>query len=169
MSLKTPISTISISSEMLMNSNIQDSKSKLQKYAKIIYDENTRLKNQVEQVLQIAVLDKGKQKLKLKQINVHKLIENSIKGFNVVINERSGKLDVQLNAIQNVITADRMHLTNIVRNLLDNAIKYTPETPHIVIKTENRNNDIVISIQDNGIGINNDHQRHNISKIPSHI
>jgi len=158
---KTPISTISVSSEMLTKDKIIESPDKIKKYAGIIFDENTRLKNQVERVLQIAILDKGDYKLKMKEHDVHEIIQSCIDNFKVIIGERNGKIDTRLKAGQHIITTDKVHLTNIINNLLDNANKYTFETPEILITTFNLNGKIKIAIEDNGIGIS----KENINEI----
>lgn len=155
---KTPISTISVSSEMLTNEAVFSFPDKVRKYAKIIFDENTRLKNLVERVLQIAIIDRGGYKLKMKETDVHEIIGECINNFEVQINGRNGKLIQNLLAAQHMIIADREHLTNIISNLLDNANKYSPENPEIVLTTRNIEGKIQIDISDNGIGIKRENQ-----------
>ncbi len=155
---KTPIATISVSSEMLTKDAVIKFPEKIKKYAKIIFDENNRLKNQVERVLQMAIIDKGDYKLKLKDVNVHEVINECINHFTVHISERHGNLKSDLNAYQAVIRADKEHLTNIINNLLDNANKYSPVNPEIIIKSSNLNGKIYIKIEDKGIGISKENQ-----------
>ncbi|MCD4664319.1 MAG: HAMP domain-containing histidine kinase, partial [Bacteroidales bacterium] len=151
---KTPISTISVSSEMLTKDKVIESPEKIKKYARIIFDENTILKNQVERVLQIAIIDKKDFKLKMKDLNVHEIIQSCIDNFKIIVGERNGKLDTSLKAGQHTIIADIVHLTNIINNLLDNANKYSFETPEILITTINLKGKIEITVEDKGIGIN---------------
>jgi two-component system phosphate regulon sensor histidine kinase PhoR len=156
---KTPISTISLSSEMLMKPAVYDSSEKTLKYANIIYDENTRLKNQVEQILQIAALDKGEFQIKKESLDVHRVIINCIDNINILIKQKQGEITSTLAAEQHFIDGDEMHFTNIISNLLDNAIKYSSPSPEILIKTFNKENHLFIIIEDNGIGISREHQK----------
>jgi two-component system phosphate regulon sensor histidine kinase PhoR len=156
---KTPISTISITSEMLMKDRVIENSDKVKKYAKIIFDENSRLKNQVEGVLQIAVLEKHDYKLKMKEMDLHEVIRSCSENFNMQMQERKGKLILDLNAENAMITADRVHLSNIINNLLDNANKYSPENPEITIATRNHNGHIQVDVIDKGIGISRENQQ----------
>ncbi|MCD4730514.1 MAG: HAMP domain-containing histidine kinase [Bacteroidales bacterium] len=155
---KTPISTISVSSEMLAKDAVVKDADKVKKYAKIIFDENTRLKNQVERVLQIAIIDKDDYKLKFNEVDVHKIIRECMDNFNIQVIERNGNLKSNLEALQYMVTADKEHFTNVINNLLDNANKYSLESPDIKINTINNNGKIEISIEDKGIGIGKENQ-----------
>ncbi|MFH0867491.1 MAG: HAMP domain-containing sensor histidine kinase, partial [Bacteroidota bacterium] len=161
---KTPIATISLASEMLLKPNVHESSEKTVRYANIIYDENSRLKNQVEQVLQIAVLDRGTIKLKKKEIKLHEIIEEAAESFEMLVKQREGKLHLELNAKQDTLEADPVHIFNIINNLLDNANKYSPETPDIRIKTWNEFKGIMVSVEDKGIGISQENQKHVFKK-----
>jgi two-component system phosphate regulon sensor histidine kinase PhoR len=162
--LKTPISTISISSEVLLNKNIADDPERIQRYAKIIFDENQRLESQVERVLQLAKLEKGKVSLKKEAIDVHEIIQNSIEKMQLSVTNKEGEIIANLGANISELTADKVHVTNIIYNLLDNANKYTPETPKIEITTTNNNDGISISIKDNGVGLSKDAIKHIFDK-----
>ena len=161
---KTPISTISLASEMLLKSRVNQSSEKTEKYANIIYDENNRLKNQVEQVLQIAVLDKGNFKLKKKEVNLHELIEMAVDNFEMIIKSRCGKIITALDADMATFYADPVHITNIIHNLMDNANKYSPEVPEITVSTRNNEKGIILSVEDKGIGISPENQKHIFKK-----
>jgi len=161
---KTPISTISVSSEMLMREEIGNSAEKRARYSKIIVEETNRLKNMVEKVLQMADIDAGKIRLKKTQVDVHAVIKQCVENMEVVIHEKGGNILCRLEAVKPMIDADKVHLTNIIYNLLDNAIKYTTEPPSIIISTRNTAKGIVISIQDNGIGISKEIQKNIFSK-----
>lgn len=161
---KTPISTISVASEMLMKKEIVQSPEKIQKYANIIFDENMRLRNQVEQVLQITLLDNNELKLNPSDIDIHKIIENSVDIFNMIVNERNGKIISELNAENSVIYADELHFINLITNMIDNAIKYSTSQPLIKVITFNRNDGVVIRIEDNGIGIDYTDQKYIYNK-----
>lgn len=155
---KTPIATVSLASEMLLRTEVQNSSAKIKKYAQIIYDENTRLKNQVEQVLQIAVLNKGQFKVRKKELDVHQLLDQTISNSEIFVHERNGKIKKIYSAARYIIRADKMHLTNIISNLLDNANKYSPNKPMITIRTKNIKKGILISVEDKGIGVKTEDQ-----------
>lgn len=150
---KTPISTIAISSEVLLRKDTINNQERIQQYARIIQNENKRLESQVERVLQLATLDKEKLTLKKININVHELIKDTAESFRAVFNNQSGNIELQLQAVNTAIYADKVHITNVIYNLLDNARKYCNSKPHIIIKTVNDKNFIVICVRDNGIGI----------------
>ena len=156
---KTPISTISLASEMLMKPNVFESQEKLLKYANIIYDENNRLKNQVDQVLQIAVLDKGNFSMKQSNFDAHEIINNCIENITMVVKQRGGEVNLNLKASESTIYADVAHFTNIISNLLDNANKYSPDSPNILVSSESNSKELLISIEDKGIGISSEHQK----------
>jgi len=161
---KTPIATISLASEMLLKPGVNEMPEKTKKYASIIYDENSRLKNQVEQVLQIAVLDKGNFKLKKREVNLHELIEFAAGNFEMQIKQRCGKIITNLDASMATFYADPVHITNIINNLMDNANKYTAEAPEIIITTRNTEKGIIMTVEDNGIGISHENQKHIFKK-----
>jgi len=155
--LKTPISTISLSSEMLLQKEVIDNPDKIIKYAKIIYDENFRLKTQVEQVLQAAMIDKSKLQLHKSTIDIHKLIEENIDKINTIIKNRNGSITFKPEAKNSIVIADKVLMSTVISNLLDNACKYSNNEPQITIITFNLNDKIEISIEDKGIGINKEH------------
>lgn len=156
---KTPISTVSLSAEMLLRDEILSDPIKAKKYAKVIYEENQRLKHQVEQVLQIAVIDKGEYKIRKKDVDVHKVIADLVSKMEIAVNGRGGVIKTYFAANYPKIWADRMHFNSIITNLLDNANKYTPDTPVIVVRTKNNKKGILISVEDNGIGIKSENQK----------
>jgi two-component system, OmpR family, phosphate regulon sensor histidine kinase PhoR len=150
---KTPISTISVTSEIMQKEQVKNSPEKVSKYAKIIFDENSRLKKMVERVLQISIIERDDLSLNLKENNVHEIIEECVEVFNIQVLEREGKIKTRLEANHPIIKTDRDHLTNILSNLIDNANKYSPENPQITIRTQNLNKRLFITVEDNGIGI----------------
>ncbi|MBN2236009.1 MAG: HAMP domain-containing histidine kinase [Bacteroidales bacterium] len=150
---KTPIATVSLASEMLLRPEVQSNIDRTKKYAQIIYDENVRLRNQVEQVLQLAVLDKGLFKIRKKEMDVHKMLDDIIHNSEIFIHNRNGSITKIFSAARSKIRADKMHFTNIIHNLIDNANKYSPNPPEITIRTKNAKKGILISVEDKGIGI----------------
>jgi two-component system phosphate regulon sensor histidine kinase PhoR len=163
--LKTPIATIKISSETLLNFDENTPKDKLLRYAGIIYKENKRLEQQVERVLNIAKLDKNELKLKIETLNVHEIIEEAKDNFEISqLEEIGGSVKINLNANQYIIQADLVHITNIINNLIDNAIKYCVKTPHIEISSRNTKNKLVIAFKDNGKGISKENMKYIFDK-----
>ena len=162
---KTPIATISLASEMLLNPAVLKCEGKARKYAGIIYDENMRLKNQVEHVLQLTVLDKGAFKLDFESLDMHQVIQKVAGGFQLLVKERNGSVKLHLDAINHNVYADCMHIENVITNLLDNANKYSPGIPDITISTFNRNDHIVVAVEDKGIGISTKNQKYIFRKM----
>ena len=156
---KTPISTIALACEVLSDKTVEKSADRVNNYVKMIGDENKRLSLLVENILQTAILDKGQFKLKIQTIDIHTLIEQTITNIKLQVENKEGEITVQLNAEKSVVNADRVHVTNIIFNLIDNALKYTYEKPHIEISTRNAMDGILISVKDNGIGISKENQR----------
>ncbi len=151
--LKTPISTIRLSSEMLLN-NTNESSEKIERYASIIYKENKRLEQQVERVLNIAKLDKGEVKFKKSDFDINEIITEAKDNFEFnQLQENNGEISLSLRAGKSIVNSDIVHLTNVIYNLLDNAVKYSNQSPKINISTKNTKNKISISIKDNGKGI----------------
>jgi len=153
--LKTPISTIRLSSEMLIQGRVYE-KEDVVRYASVIFKENKRLQNQVERVLNIAKLDKEKIQLDKEQIHLHYIIKTARETFEVNEQLNGVKIYTQLNATNDVITADALHIENLIYNLIDNAIKYCEKQPKIKIITTNNKKGICIEFIDNGIGIKNE-------------
>lgn len=156
---KTPISTISLAAEMLNDDSVIKTPEKQKRFVKMIRDENKRLSILVESILQTSILDKGEFKLKRSETDVHEIINQAIQNTQLLIDQRQGTITKQLQAVNYVINADKVHLTNIIFNLIDNAIKYTKDSPNILISTKDVLKGIEISIKDNGIGISKENQR----------
>lgn len=154
--LKTPISTISVASEVLMKAKDIAGDSRTQKYSQIIYDENKRMRKLVERVLDIAALDRGLIAVEKEEIDIHDTIFKTVENFCLETCAKDVEIKYNFNAINSTIYADRLHIRNIINNLVDNAIKYSPDSPSIDISTENNNNGIVISVKDKGKGIPKD-------------
>ncbi len=154
--LKTPISTIALTSEMLMNANFSVDQERWKKYSEIIFKENKRLEQQVERVLNMAKLDRNDLELQLEEINVHEVITEITENFTSNQTLMGGDIDLKLDAEDVLINADNVHFTNILINLLDNAVKYSEEKPNITVTTKNRNAGIEIGVEDRGIGIAKD-------------
>ena len=150
---KTPLSTIAISTDVLLQPNIVNNPERLMSYVTIIQDEANRLKNQVERVLQMAKLGKQKINLNVEPYDVHLIIKDATEKLKLMIYNKGGKISLELHAAESIVDMDRLHLQNIIYNLLDNAIKYCDDEPVIIISTQNTKKGIEIAVQDNGIGI----------------
>jgi two-component system phosphate regulon sensor histidine kinase PhoR len=157
--LKTPISTISLASQMLNDNSISSSEKNYERISGIISEESKRLGYQVERVLQMAKFDQGDVKLQFKEISMHEIIESVITNFNIQVEAMKGMLIPSLHAENDIILADPVHMTNVISNLLDNAVKYTTENPEIFIETRNEEEQLLITVRDNGIGISKANQR----------
>lgn len=159
---KTPISTIALAAEMAQENSAKlqpaDSGPRLSRYLGIIREENKRLGTHVEKVLQMALLDKGHVKLKISDANIHDLIGNVLNAQSVQIEQKDGEVVLEFEATEEIVSGDEVHISNILNNLVDNAIKYSPEKLYIAIKTQNENNGIAISISDHGIGLSREQQ-----------
>lgn len=161
---KTPIATISLASDSINNPSIIHNPEKVQRFTKIIRQENTRMLGQVEKVLQLAQLEKKDLQLKFSDINIHDLLQNISEHVNLQIKGKKGNLTLNLQAADPVIEGDMTHISNILYNLLDNANKYTPDSPEITVTTRNIQQGIEISIEDNGIGISRENQKYIFEK-----
>jgi two-component system phosphate regulon sensor histidine kinase PhoR len=156
---KTPIATIMVSADVLKKPEIINQPERLRNYAGIISQEATRLKNQVERVLQAALLDNKKLKIQKNAVNINEVIAETVVNMESLVNGRGGKLHLNLNANNPMIEADALHLRNILGNLLDNALKYCRNEPEITVSSRNLPKGIEIQVQDNGIGIPAEYQK----------
>jgi two-component system phosphate regulon sensor histidine kinase PhoR len=155
---KTPISTISLATESIKKRATGEQDQKLQRYAGIINDENARMQNQVEKILQMAVIEEGDYELNLATVNMHQIIRQAIQNVSLQVEKRKGRISASLKAGTPLVQADVLHFSNVIANLLDNAVKYTRDTPQIRVATKNTNGSLRISIEDNGIGLDPEDQ-----------
>lgn len=157
--LKTPISTISLASQMLQDGSVTNTPRTIEHVSKVINQESKRLSFQVEKVLQMAVFNEGRLKFKLKEFDVNKMVKSVVNNFELRVNNKNGTIISDIKAENSIIKADEVHITNVVFNLLDNAVKYSKEDPEIKVSTLNKREFVVISVEDNGIGISKEHQK----------
>jgi signal transduction histidine kinase len=151
--LKTPISTISLASQMLKDDSISIREKNVDQITRVIDDESKRLGYQVEKVLQMAIFDKGRIKLKIKDVDIHRIIQNVASNFSMQVENKNGTIHLHLEADTSTVGVDEIHFTNIISNLIDNAIKYCDTKPEIHIRTSISGKKLIISVEDNGIGI----------------
>ncbi|MEI6681574.1 MAG: HAMP domain-containing sensor histidine kinase [Bacteroidota bacterium] len=162
---KTPISTISLACEALGDVGIRKSGEIIDSYLSMIQEENKRLAGMAEKILQTAVIDKGQLKMNKEKIDLHEIITDVIKNLRIQVEIKDGEIIRNFGASHSKIEGDKVHVTNLVYNLLDNANKYSPRKPLIRISTENANNGIVMVIEDNGIGIGKMEQKKIFDKL----
>ena len=163
--LKTPIATISLACEALKDEDLSKSRETRDRFVTIIDEENKRLGGLVENVLQSAVLDRGELKLKLEEVNLNDVIESAVKNVKIQVEKKGGVIEVQNNAKNTVILADKIHITNVIYNLLDNATKYSNGSPDIKVVINDIPNGIEIKVKDKGIGITKENQRKIFDKL----
>ncbi len=156
---KTPLTNIGLASKMILKDSATTGTEKIKHYSEIILSENEKLKQQVDQVLNMSALERGEIPLSLSPLDFHSIITDALKCMNVQIENKQGHLQVNLLAKKYQVSGDNVHLTNAISNLIDNAIKYTIEKPIIKIETANSNDAIILIIADNGIGIAKDDQK----------
>ncbi|MDP2335222.1 MAG: HAMP domain-containing sensor histidine kinase [Bacteroidota bacterium] len=151
--LKTPISTISLASQMLRDNTVTNTPKTIEHISGIIYQESKRLTTQVEKVLQMAVFNEGTLKLKFKEVNINALINSVVLNFELRVKSKNGELTSDLKAEPAIIKGDEVHITNVLFNLLDNAVKYSRDEPQIVISSELKDGFVMVAVKDHGIGI----------------
>jgi two-component system phosphate regulon sensor histidine kinase PhoR len=150
---KTPIATISLAADSINNPNILNNPDKVKRFIDIIKQENKRMNGQVEKVLQMAIVDREKFKLKITEIDIHEIIEHAVINFSLQVENREGTLSTDLKAERAIIEGDFTHISNIIHNLMDNANKYSPEKPEITLRTRNISDGIEITVEDKGLGL----------------
>ena len=150
---KTPIATISLAADTITNPKVINDENSIRHFIGMIKKENSRMNKKVETILQIASLDKKEIEFRYENVSLHSIIGHAIETIDIQVQQRDGKIILNLGASDPVICGDSEHLTNLVNNLLDNAIKYSPESPEIAIKTRNNETGIILSVEDKGIGM----------------
>ena len=150
---KTPIATISLAADTITNSKVINDEASIRHFIGMIKKENSRMNKKVETILQIASLDKKEIEFKYENVSLHTIIEHVLETIEIQVHQRNGKINLNLNAEEPFIYGDFEHLTNLVNNLLDNAIKYSPDLPEINITTSNREKGVILYVEDKGIGM----------------
>lgn len=155
---KTPIATISLAVDAMRNEKVLEDREKISYFNGIIKEENQRMNRQVETILKASQLEKQEVDLNLKPVHIHEVIKDVVDNFALQLEDRKGKVELALNAQNDTIEADEVHLSNLVNNLVDNALKYSKEnTPPVVkLSTQSNGKKFSLKIEDNGIGMNRD-------------
>jgi two-component system, OmpR family, phosphate regulon sensor histidine kinase PhoR len=153
---KTPLATISLAVDALKNDKVMGDKEKMGYFSAIIKEENLRMNRQVETILKAALLDKQEVGLLLKPTHVHDVIKDVADNFQLQLEEKKGKINLALNAGNDLIEADEVHFSNLINNLIDNAVKYAKDNvpPEIKIATQANGKNMTVKMEDNGIGMN---------------
>lgn len=159
---KTPVSSISLAAQMLNDQSVRKSPSMLQQISSVISDETKRLRFQIEKVLQMSMFEGTKATLKLSEVDVNLVLYNVINTFKLKAERLGGSIESHLDAMDALVEVDEMHFTNVIFNLLDNAVKYSREDAPLLLKVGTRDlsgERLEITIADNGIGISKEHQK----------
>jgi two-component system phosphate regulon sensor histidine kinase PhoR len=155
---KTPVSTIMIASEALRDHEIIEDKARVNRLANIIAEENERLGSHIERVLNIARIEKNDFKLDVKPVDVNDLVTTVLDSMDLKLKKHQVAISLNLEAENPVIKADELHFSNVLYNLIDNAIKYSKDVPEITISTVNKGDSLVLRVADKGIGMSRDQQ-----------
>jgi two-component system, OmpR family, phosphate regulon sensor histidine kinase PhoR len=150
---KTPIATISLAADTITNPKIINNEASIRHFIGMIKKENSRMNKKVETILQIASLDKKEIEFRFENVSIHTIIEHAVETIDIQVQQRNGRVDLNLEAADHFVYGDSEHLASLVNNLLDNAIKYSPGSPEIKISTKNTDKDIVVTVEDKGIGM----------------
>jgi two-component system, OmpR family, phosphate regulon sensor histidine kinase PhoR len=150
---KTPIATISLAADTITNAKVINDENSIRHFIGMIKKENSRMNKQVETILQIASLDKKEIEFRFESVSMHSIIERAIETIDIQVEQRHGRLTAGLTAQNDIVYGDSEHLTNLMHNLLDNAIKYSPDAPEITVKTADSDRGIIVSVEDKGIGM----------------
>jgi two-component system phosphate regulon sensor histidine kinase PhoR len=150
---KTPIATISLAADTITNSKVINDENSIRHFIGMIKKENSRMNKQVETILQIASLDKKEIEFSFVKTSLHDIIVRAVETIEIQVQQRHGTIKVELMATSDMIFGDTEHLISLVHNLLDNAIKYSPEAPEICLQTSNPGNGVILSVEDRGIGM----------------
>ena len=161
---KTPIATISLAADSITSPMVSNDTNKVKRFADIIKQENRRMHGQVEKVLQMAMIEKRDLNLNQSPVDLHELIQQAVHNIALQVEQKEGEIVTQLNADEPIIEGDPTHISNIIYNLLDNANKYTPERPYIIVSTRNIPEGVEVIVKDNGIGISKEARKHIFEK-----
>ncbi|WP_231961675.1 sensor histidine kinase [Urechidicola croceus] len=161
---KTPIATINLALDAIKNPKIIKEEEKILRYVQMIRDENKRMHAQVENVLRISKLEKNQLDLSKEKEDLNDLIEEAISHVELMVQSKGGYINTHLNAVMSEILANNFHLTNVIVNMLDNAIKYSPNAPKIDIFTENTARNIILKVKDEGMGMTKNVQKNIFKK-----
>ncbi len=162
--IKTPIATIGLACEMLQDSSVNSNQQTCNNFVNIISDENRRMRILIETILQSSKMANKNFSLTLKEVDLNQEVKSALQSFRLMLQNRNGVLETDLQPISGTLYADQLHISNMVHNLVDNAIKYSPDRPHIKVSTLQEGNWVVLKVADHGIGISKENQKHIFEK-----
>lgn len=162
--IKTPIATISLACEMLKDDTVRSDAGQLRTFVDIIGEENRRMRMLVETLLQSAKMASKRFSISPKELDLNHVVENAVQSFHLAVKNKHGQIETDLQPLTGVLYADELHITNMVHNLIDNAIKYSPDELFVKISTHMDGDKVVLLIQDHGIGIAKEDQKHIFEK-----
>jgi two-component system phosphate regulon sensor histidine kinase PhoR len=150
---KTPIATISLAADTITNPKIINNEASIRHFIGMIKKENSRMNKKVETILQIASLDKKEIEFRFENVSMHTIIEHAVETIDIQVQQRNGRIALHLDAADHIILGDGEHLSSLVNNLLDNALKYSQSSPEITITTKNADRSFIVTVEDKGIGM----------------
>ena len=152
---KTPIATISLAVDAMKNEKVLQDRSKMNYFSAIIKEENQRMNRQVETILKASQLEKQEVELNMQPLHVHEVIKDVVDNFALQLGEKGGRAELMLNAANDLVMADEVHFSNMINNLIDNAVKYSKENVSLLLKitTQSNGKNLTIKVEDNGIGM----------------
>ncbi|MBT8393727.1 MAG: HAMP domain-containing histidine kinase, partial [Bacteroidia bacterium] len=150
---KTPIATINLALDAIRNPQVIEDQDKVKRYLSMIKDENKRMHAQVENVLRISKLEKNELNISKDRVKLHDLIDDAIAHIDLIVKDRNGYVKTDLRAEHDSVLANETHFTSVIVNVLDNAVKYSPDNPKIKVYTENVGNSVLLKITDKGSGM----------------
>lgn len=156
---KTPISTVQLACEAIARPDVVVDQKQVLRFNSMIQNENQRMRNQTDKILQMAVLEEGDYELKYEDVDLHDIICKAAEAVALHVENRKGTIECHLEAQRHTISADRVHITGIIGNILDNANKYSPELPKLIVKTRSDDWNVIIEVTDNGIGMNDENRK----------
>ncbi len=153
---KTPIATISLAVDAMKNEKVLQDRDKMGYFSAIIKEENQRMNRQVETILKASQLEKQEVELNMQPLHAHEIIKDVVDNFALQLQEKGGKAELMLNATNDLVMADEVHFSNMINNLIDNAVKYSKENTPLLLKitTHSKGKNLIIRVEDNGIGMN---------------
>ncbi len=162
--IKTPIATIGLACEMLQDDSVNSAIDTRRNFVNIINDENRRMRVLIETILQSSKMANKNFSMTLKELDLNQEVTSALQSFQLMIKNKNGTLETDLQPITGTLYADQLHISNMVHNLVDNAIKYSPNSPHIKVSTCQEGDWAILKVSDNGIGISKENQKHIFEK-----
>ena len=156
---KTPISTVALACEAIQRPDIIGDTERVKSFSEMIQAENRRMRRQTEKILQMAAVEESDYELKLEDVDIHTVMTEALSAISLMVDKLQGQIELHMDATRHTIKADRVHVVAMINNLLDNALKYSPDHPHIIVRTRSTSDGLHVIVEDRGVGISADHAR----------